>query len=247
MPEGPFKVSEMLEREIMTKSFFRVLVIIITISFSTISHANTKTATSILLFGDSIISGYKLAQFESLSHQLETILTSQGINVKVINGGVSGDTTGGGRNRIKWTLEKHKPDIIIIALGGNDLLRGFPTKVIRSNVESMLKTAQESGTFVILSEVEAPNNYGVQYQEEFNSIYYDLAKKYKVPLYPFLLKKINYRNSHYMQQDKIHPNADGAKKIAQDLADYLLKNMTDSDKKNNNKKEENDFDPIIKW
>ena len=223
-PEGPLRVNETLESDIMFKLSLRIFLFIFVFISSPVSHAEEKSATSILLFGDSIIAGYGLAKLQKLDHKLETILNEEGYLIKVINGGVSGDTTAVGRNRIKWALEKHNPDIILIALGGNDLLRGYPPQVIKSNVEAMIKTAREKNVFVILSAVEAPLNYGVDYKKQFNAIYTELAEQYSIPLYPFLLKGV-FGKTLYMQKDTIHPNEKGIDEIAKGLADYFIKNI----------------------
>jgi acyl-CoA thioesterase-1 len=195
--------------------------------FSTpsVSHAQGESSISILLFGDSIISGYRHKKYERINHQMEKIFKESNYNIDVINAGVSGDTTAGGRNRITKTIVKHQPDIIFIALGGNDLLRGLPIRVIRSNLEAMLKVAKASNSFVILSAVEAPANYGVEYQRQFNEIYPSLSAKYQVPLYPFLIKN-TYGRNHYMQSDGIHPSPEGTKFIARELTEYFINNFT---------------------
>lgn len=176
---------------------------------------------SILLFGDSIIAGYGLSQQDSLSVQLETFFAQKGLDIKVINGGVSGDTTSGGRGRLEWTLKQSQPDFVFIALGGNDLLRGFQPSLTRENIEAMLSMLKDKKVNVILSSVSAPANLGPEYMLNFNKIYPDLARKYKVQLYPFLLEKV-FENKNFMQNDGIHPTAEGIKVIASDMGIYLL-------------------------
>jgi acyl-CoA thioesterase-1 len=179
-----------------------------------------KTDIKLLIFGDSITAGYGLANGEDFPAILEQKLKEEGHKVKVINAGISGDTTTGGRNRLDWTLEQNKPDIVVLALGGNDMLRGVSPSVTRDNVDVMLKTLQDKKIKTLLTEVSAPLNFGIAYGKDFNKIYPELAKKYKVETYPFLLKEV-YGKSKYMQADGIHPNAEGAKKIAEDLAEFL--------------------------
>ncbi len=232
VPDGPSRVKETLESDIMFKLFLHIFLFIFIFCSSSVlnaeaqslSHEKEKSATSILLFGDSIVAGYRLARLQKLDHKLETKLKDEGYEVNVINGGVSGDTTAGGRNRIKWTLEQHKPDIIVVALGGNDLLRGFPPHVVKLNLESILKESRERGVFIILSAVKSPLTYGRDYQKKFNAIYPALAEQFSVPLYPFLLEGV-IGSSTLMQKDKIHPNEDGIELIADGLADFFIENM----------------------
>ena len=179
-------------------------------------------SSTILLFGDSIIAGYNLAEKDSLSTKLEGFFEAQGLNVYVVNGGVSGDTTASGLSRLEWSLNEHQPDLVLLALGGNDVLRGIAPAMTKKNVEAMLQILQENGTETILSEVQAPANMGFKYAREFNDIYEDLADDYDVPLYPFLLENI-FGKTGYMQGDAIHPSAKGIDQITQELGPYLLK------------------------
>lgn len=204
----------------MFSASVRVILFLLVLSFAPLSHAQQKTSTTILLFGDSIVAGYGLKADDFLSTKLEKILTDKGLNFKVINAGVSGDTTSGGLSRLQWTLDKYKPDILFIALGGNDFLRGVSPSITRENVNGMLVIAGKNKTPTILSAVQVPANLGVEYMNSFNSIYPELAKKYKVSLYPFLLKNI-FGNTTYMQSDGIHPTAAGIEKVANEIADYF--------------------------
>lgn len=187
---------------------------------SPISHVKAQTATSILLFGDSIIAGYGLSEEDSLSVQLENLLKADGYEVEVINGGVSGDTTSSGRSRLEWALKKRQPDIIVLALGGNDALRGFSPDITKQNLDAMLAVLKERNVQVVFSRVQAPLNLGVEYKQKFDSLYFDLADKYDLKIYPFLLKD-TFGNKALMQSDQIHPNAEGGKAIAEDLSEYL--------------------------
>ena len=218
---GPDKVREILSREIILLSLFRIFILIVVFNFNSVSHANDKTASKILLFGDSIIAGYGLSQEDSLPARLEELLKKDGYNVHIINGGVSGDTTGSGLSRLKWTLEKHNPNIVLLALGGNDVLRGFSPDVTKRNIETMLKILKEKDVQVVFSEVQAPLNLGINYKRKFDSIYADLSDKYDVPTYPFLLDK-TFGDKALMQSDQIHPNAAGVNVIVKDLSEYLI-------------------------
>ena len=184
--------------------------------------AKAQETSSLLLFGDSLVAGYGLQPHDSLPAQLEAMLRQKGRNIRVINGGVSGDTTSGGRSRLEWMLQKHQPDQVMIALGGNDLLRGISPKVTRANIFAMLETLQQGRYKTILSAVRAPASAGGPFQKKFDSIYVDAAQHYNVPLYPFFLED-TYGNPQLMQPDGIHPNKQGVAVIATKLADYLLK------------------------
>jgi acyl-CoA thioesterase-1 len=205
-------------------SFFLRILLFFVVNGLIISHAQAKTATSILLFGDSITAGYGLAEQDSLPVQLEIFLREKGRNVKVINGGVSGDTTSSGRSRLEWALTKHKPDMVIIALGGNDVLRGFSPNVTRDNLNAMLAMLKTKNIPVILSKVKAPANLGTEYVESFNKIYPELAKKYNIKLYPFFLEE-TFGKQSMMQNDGIHPNAEGVKVMVKILGTQLLKEL----------------------
>jgi len=197
-----------------------VLLFVFLLKVPQLSYGQEQAAVRILLFGDSIVAGYRHAAHDKLDRQLESMLRQRGHLVNVINAGISGDTTGGGVNRIKSTIERYKPHITLIALGGNDLLRRVDPKIVRRNVDSMLRISRETGAYVILSAVVAPASNGVQYQRGFNAIYPELASKYSVPLYPFLIQS-TYGRGDLMQSDGVHPSAKGTKLIAQELAAYF--------------------------
>lgn len=183
-------------------------------------HASAKDTTRILLFGDSIIAGYGVPKEDAVPAQLEKKLNEKEDAYAVVNGGVSGDTTSGGRSRLEWMLKKHTPDLVILALGGNDVLRGIPPSVTKENITAMMELLKSNNTPVVLSAVQAPASLGEPYQKEFNRIYADAATEYDAPLYPFLLTH-TFGNNALMQPDGIHPNPDGAAVIAARLADYL--------------------------
>lgn len=183
-----------------------------------------KGATSILLFGDGIVAGYKLTESETLSVQLEKVLLAKGLYVKVINGGISGETTAGGRERIVAALKKNKPDIVFIALGRSDMLKGFLLEAIRANLRKIIEVSKEHGSFVILSAVDADPSLRESYRNGFESIYRELSEEYKLPLYPFLLKQMAY-SEELVQQDRLHPTPRGVLHIANGLANYFATNM----------------------
>lgn len=175
-----------------------------------------------MFFGDSLISGYNLAVGESLPSVSHRMLREQGYDVDVINEGVAGDTTSGGKSRLKWSLDRKRPDIVILSLGGNDMLRGISTDVIRTNIEAMLFELQQRKLKTILVRVSAPPNYDAVYADALTAVYTEAGAKYNVPVYPFLLEPI-FGNAGYMQDDGVHPNKLGVEFIATYLNDYLTR------------------------
>lgn len=212
----------------MKRAFYRlslyVLCLIAQVSGN--AHAHNQDQLHILLFGDSIVAGYGLEQEEALTTRLNAIFQEEGKSVTAINGGVSGDTTSGGRSRLEWVLNQHQPDIVVVALGGNDVLRGVSPNTTRKNLEAILATLKERDIKVLLSAVRAPMNMGPAYSIAFNRIYPELADQYDVKLYPFLLEGL-YGKNDVMQRDGVHPNAKGAEVIARNLATYLIDEWLD--------------------
>lgn len=190
-------------------------------------HAWAEDPRSILLFGDSIVAGYGVGLQENLPYKLQQYLRAEGHNIRVINAGISGETTTGGSKRLEQTLKQHKPNIVVIALGGNDVLRATRPDITRKNVEAMLKTMQKYPTITtVLSAVRSPFNFGLIYQRQFEAIYPELAEQYSVPLAPFLLES-TFGDPALMQPDAIHPNAKGAEVIAEKLGKFLIKKVLD--------------------
>ncbi|WP_081847209.1 arylesterase [Thioclava indica] len=184
--------------------------------------------TKILALGDSLTQGYGLDNpADGLVPQLQDWLQAHGADVTVVNGGVSGDTTAGGRSRLDWLLT---PDIkaVIVALGGNDLLRGLPPSEARRNLDAILADLQDKDLPALLAGLPAPGNYGADYQSEFDAIYPDLAKKYDAVLVPNLLAPImatsleERAKQDLMQADNIHPSPAGVKKVVAVLGPKVL-------------------------
>ena len=172
--------------------------------------------------GDSLTQGYGLAQEEGLVAQLQTWLRAQGRDVEVLNAGVSGDTTAGGLSRLDWTLADG-PDAMLVALGGNDLLRGIDPATSRANLDGILARLRAEEVPALLVGMPAPGNYGPEYQAAFAAMYPELAEEYGVALYPDLLQPITgkheagLRYTDLMQDDHIHPNARGVALIVEGL------------------------------
>jgi acyl-CoA thioesterase I len=173
----------------------------------------------IVAFGDSLFAGYGLAQPEGLAPALDRALAKNGVAADVVNAGVSGDTSAAGLQRLAFTLDgqSRKPDLVIVGLGGNDMLRGISPEQTRRNLDSILAELKRRGIPAMLSGMVAAPNMGPDYANEFNAIYGDLAKKYDVPLYPFTLEGV-IGNSGLMLGDGIHPNARGVEIISERLA-----------------------------
>lgn len=165
---------------------------------------------TILAFGDSLFAGYDLAQDEGYPEQLEMALRAQGINARVIDAGVSGDTTAAGRQRLGFVLDNagDAPDLAIVELGGNDLLRGIAPSATRENLAAIIEELKAREIPVLLMGMRAPPNLGAQFQAEFDGIYTALAEEYDVALVPFFLEAV-YDQPQLILPDRIHPTAEG--------------------------------------
>ena len=173
----------------------------------------------IVAFGDSLTSGHRLPRREAYPAQLEADLRAAGVPATVVNHGVSGDTTAGGVRRLEAALAE-QPQILIVAFGANDGLRGVPVPQVRANLERIVSAAQSRGVSVLLCGMEALPLYGWQYTLDFHQLFPDLAGKYNVPLVPFMLNGV-LGNPDLMSPDGIHPNASGAKMIADNILPYV--------------------------
>ena len=177
----------------------------------------------ILAVGDSLFAGYNLAEHEGYPERLERALRQEGINARVIDAGVSGDTSAAGRQRLGFVLDRlpAKPDLVLLELGGNDMLRGLSPEETRANFEAMLDELQRRELPVLLMGMRAPPNYGPEYQQSFDAIYGDLAQEYGVGLIPFWLESI-YQSPEYFLEDRIHPTAEGVDILVADTLDEVL-------------------------
>ena len=164
----------------------------------------------ILAFGDSLFAGYNLAEHEGYPERLERALRQAGVNARVIDAGVSGDTSAAGRQRLAFVLDQQqvKPDLVMLELGGNDMLRGLDPSDTRANFEAMLGELQGREIPVLLMGMRAPPNYGPDYQRRFDALYGELASEYGADLVPFWLESI-YEKPALFQDDRIHPTAEG--------------------------------------
>ena len=188
------------------------------------SNANTEQATSLLIYGDSISAGYGMDKDKQWSESLKVLLQENDLNLTVHNRSVSGETTGGGLTRINKILDEVKPSHILIELGGNDALRGYPPKKIYENLIQMIEAAETKGIEVFLMQIRILPNYGKRYQAQFESIYTQAAEEKDLKLIPFMLEDIAL-NSELMLQDGIHPNADAQPLIAKYVFSHLRSHL----------------------
>ncbi len=192
-----------------------------------LSSAVLAEEVTVAALGDSLTQGYGLPADKGFVPQLQRWLRQEGAEVAVINAGVSGDTTAGGLSRIAWTLTDDV-DAVIVALGGNDMLRGLDPGAARANLDGMLAYAAEKGVPVLLIGLEAPANYGPDYKAAFDVMYADLAATYGAEHHPNFLGALAALNDRdkalrlYMQSDGIHPNAAGVALIVKDIGPSVL-------------------------
>lgn len=184
----------------------------------TIVYCNQK----IVLFGDSLMSGYGLDEQFHLSSVLENNLKEKGYDVEIINASVSGDTTYGGLNRVNWLLENREVNIIVLCLGANDMLRGVDPTTIKENLNNILLILQEKNISTLLAGMLGQNTYGEEYKTNFDAIYPELAKKYNVSFLPFLLEGVALIPKYNLDDGK-HPNHKGIELISKNLERKLIK------------------------
>jgi acyl-CoA thioesterase-1 len=183
---------------------------------STASVAAVADARPRLVFlGDSITAGLGLAPEEAYPTLLQQKVDAAGLNYRVVNAGVSGDTSAGGLSRLDWALDGDVR-VIVVALGGNDALRGLPVDELRKNLAAIIERARAKGILVVLAGMEAPPNFGRSYIVSFHQVYPDLSKQYGIPLIPFLLQGVAGIEG-LNQRDGIHPTAEGARTVADNV------------------------------
>jgi acyl-CoA thioesterase I len=188
--------------------------------FLTISPAAAKPP-EVLAFGDSLTAGLGLPASEAFPARLQAQLQAQGIDVRIVNAGVSGDTTTDGLARLDWSLAD-KPQFVILALGANDALRGIDPKIVRANLDKMIAKIQAAGAKLLLLGMLAPSNWGADYEHAFDRIYPELAKAHDVPLYPFFLEGVAM-NPTLNQPDGLHPNERGVAILVERIAPLVAK------------------------
>lgn len=187
---------------------------------SLVSPVMADEPVTVLALGDSLTQGYGLPEQDGLVPQMQKWLEDQGVEARLINAGVSGDTTAGGAARVEWSLTP-EVDAMIVALGGNDLLRGIDPAVSRGNLEAILQVAEAKGVEVLLVGLKAPGNYGADYKTSFDAIYPDLSEAYGAILAPDFFAGLGGGDpaalQEWFQADGIHPNAKGVARIVDGL------------------------------
>ena len=203
-------------------SVARVRVIFVFIALTLFSqHFFVETKTeSLLIFGDSISAGYGMSKDKQWSEELKKILDKEGIKLEVLNRSISGETTGGGLSRIKKSLDILRPDYLLIELGGNDALRGYPPKKIYENLKEMILISKGFNVEVFLMQIRILPNYGKRYQTQFESIYEKVSNETNTTLIPFMLEDVAL-DKNLMLQDGIHPN----EKAQPLIANFVYKSL----------------------
>jgi acyl-CoA thioesterase I len=178
----------------------------------------------ILAFGDSLTAGYGLPPGQGFAPQLQATLRRNGVPAVVTNGGVSGDTAAAARARLAWTLDGMggKPDLVIVALGGNDMLRGLPPQRTREDMEAILAELKKRGIPFMLAGMLAAPNLGRDYGSSFNAIFPDLAREHGAPIYPFFLSGVA-GDQRLLLGDGMHPNFQGIKRMVTGIAPTVMR------------------------
>jgi acyl-CoA thioesterase-1 len=203
---------------------YKVIIHLIILTAPTFCYSDPK----VFILGDSITHGFGLPEEEGLVNQLSNWFSNNGTAVSFINGGVSGDTTAGGLERLSWSLTE---DIsaVIVALGSNDVLRGFPPEITKENLSEMIDIAQGNKVPVLLIGTYAPGNYGEEYKSNFDAIFTDLAEEKNIAYIDSYLKPLLDEVSkgkdvmHLLQADGLHPNPHGVRVVVEYISPQLLK------------------------
>ena len=180
----------------------------------------------IVFLGDSLTAGLGLDQAQAYPALLQERLDAAGLDFEAVNAGVSGDTSAGGLSRLDWALDGDVK-VLVVALGGNDGLRGLPPAELRKNLAAIIDRAQARGIRVVLAGMEAPPNFGRSYVVSFHQVYPELARQHDIPLIPFLLEGVAGVET-LNQRDGIHPTAEGARKVADTVWTVLRPMLTGS-------------------
>ena len=198
----------------------RYFLIIMLMAFHSLSYTESDSKI-ILIYGDSISAGYGMPKEQQWSEDLKQLFLEQNLNIAIENRSVSGETTGGGLSRLGNILDQVNPHYLLIELGGNDALRGYPPKKILNNLNEMIDLAVSRNIRVFLMQIKILPNYGKRYQEQFESIYLKASEEKNVTLLPFMLDNIALEEG-MMLPDGIHPNERAQPLIAQYVFDDLV-------------------------
>lgn len=178
---------------------------------------------TMMIVGDSLSAGYGLSQQQSWVNLLQQNLTEKKSVWQIHNASISGETSGGALARLPALLQQHRPEVVLIEIGGNDGLRGFPVQRLRQHLSQMIEQTKQAGATPILMQIRIPPNYGPRYTEQFVAVYPELAEQYQITLWPFFMDNIAVR-PELMQADGIHPNLQ-AQPIIRDFMQSLIEKM----------------------
>ncbi len=199
----------------------RLISFLFFILFSTASLAqDTELDSKLLVLGDSLSAGYNMDIKQSWPSLLPGALAKHDKTVTVVNGSISGDTTGNGLARLPQLLEEHAPDTVLIELGANDGLRGFPPKLMSANLDQIIEQIKAAGAKPIMMQIKIPPNYGKRYNQQFEYVFAALADQQNVPLLPFFLEHIILK-PEWMMNDGLHPKPEAQPWIAEFVAEEL--------------------------
>jgi acyl-CoA thioesterase-1 len=193
---------------------------IIFILFLLTSYSITAQSKKLLILGDSISAGYGIKESENWVSLLQSEFDKE--ILEIFNSSISGETTIGGLSRISTALDKFNPDIVLIELGGNDALRGYPPIRIKNNLKNIILKVKENGALPLLMQIRIPPNYGQKYVLAFEEVFKEISQEEEISLIPFMLNNVALDKS-LMQRDGIHPNIKAQPIIAKFLKENLLK------------------------
>lgn len=176
-------------------------------------------APLVVFLGDSLTAGFGLAEEQAFPAVVGELLAARGVPVRVVNGGISGDTSAGALARVDWLLTQ-KPAIVVVSIGGNDGLRGQPVAALEANLRAIVRKAKEAGARVLLAGQQIPTNYGPEYAGAFRDLYPRVAREEGAEFLPFLLEGVAMRPELNLP-DGIHPNPEGQRVVGRNVADAL--------------------------
>ena len=207
-----------ISKKTMLKVIFTCLLCVLLFT-----SAYAEKTIKVMLYGDSLMAGYGLAQNENLASELSRSFEADNLEVSIINASISGNTSKNGLSRVEWSLGDN-PEIVVICLGANDMLRGLNPALTSENLDSIISKFKKSGTVVILAGMQSSESMGPDYQAQFDGMYPKLAVKHNLIFMPFLLKDVALEKDK-LQADYNHPNDKGIKIIASNLFPYLLEGI----------------------
>ena len=203
------------------RKFLTLFLVLLSSQLFILKQANSQT---LLILGDSLSAGYNMPIEQSWPSLLPLQLEKLGNITEVVNGSISGDTTGNGLDRLPTLLEQHQPNYVLIELGANDGLRGFPPQKINANLEMMFTQIKMANAQPLLMQIQVPPNYGKRYSQAFGSLYPNLSEKHDIPLLPFFLEEVIVK-PEWIMKDGLHPKPEAqpwiAEFMAKELSPYL--------------------------